>query len=257
MRGEGGDATSQLMSPAVHRSPNKRWRSNPIFNLRSKPFHFPSRAIRQLRHNRLSPLLTAAAHTAATAAAHTAVTAAAHTAATAAALTAVTAAAHTAATVSVELEIALQPTFHHRPHRTSTATSDVSSETFVSCSKNMSQLVSIEMPPPPPPPLADINSAGRTESAQGTIGKGLAASMAHTAESGVHPATQSDGLSFSLEGEASEIVEDTEGGRLDSLSIQEFVAQYNFNTEGLEGVVFELEEAGGKLDQVICFEFFN
>jgi hypothetical protein len=119
----------------------------------------------------------------------------------------------------------------------------------------MSQLVSTEMPPPPPPPpLADINSAGRTETAQGTIGKGLAASAVHIEKSGTHPATQSDGLSFSLEGEASEIVEDMEEGRLDSLSIQEFVAQYNFNTEGLERVVFELEEAG-RLHQVIFFEF--
>jgi hypothetical protein len=107
--------------------------------------------------------------------------------------------------------------------------------------------------PPPPPPLADINSAGRTESAQGTIGKGLAASMAHTAESGIHAATQSDDLSSPLQGEAS--MEVTEDGPLDSLSIQEFVAQYNFNTEGLEGVVFELEEAGGRLDQVICLSF--
>ncbi len=34
MRGErGGVAGSQLMSTAVHRSPNKLWRSNAIFNL--------------------------------------------------------------------------------------------------------------------------------------------------------------------------------------------------------------------------------
>ncbi len=103
--------------------------------------------------------------------------------------------------------------------------------------------------PPPPPPLAEhINSAGRAENAQGTIHKGLAAFTAHTAESGIHPAMQSNCLSSPLEGEASmEVVEE---GRLDSLSIQEFVAQYNFNTEGLERVVFELEEAG-RLDQVI------
>jgi hypothetical protein len=33
MRGEGGDAGSQPMSTAVHRSLNKLWRSNSIFNL--------------------------------------------------------------------------------------------------------------------------------------------------------------------------------------------------------------------------------
>jgi hypothetical protein len=31
--GEGGVAGSQLMSRTVHRSPNKLWRSNSIFNL--------------------------------------------------------------------------------------------------------------------------------------------------------------------------------------------------------------------------------
>jgi hypothetical protein len=115
----------------------------------------------------------------------------------------------------------------------------------------MSQLVTTEMPPPPPP-LADIKSA--TESAQGTIGKGLAASTAQIAESRVQAVMRSDDLSFSLEGEAS--MEVAEDGRLDSLSIQDFVAQYNFNTEGLERVVFELEEAG-RLDQVICIMFLT
>jgi hypothetical protein len=33
MRGEGGDAGSQPMSTAVHRSPHKLWRSNSIFSL--------------------------------------------------------------------------------------------------------------------------------------------------------------------------------------------------------------------------------
>ncbi len=60
---------------------------------------------------------------------------------------------------------------------------------------------------------------------------------------------RSDCLSSPLQGEAA--MEVAEEVHLDSLSIQEFVAQYNFNTDGLERVVFELEEAGGRLDQVI------
>jgi hypothetical protein len=44
MRGEGGVAGSQPMSTAVHRSPNKLWRSNSIFNLwgRDIPVWFQS-----------------------------------------------------------------------------------------------------------------------------------------------------------------------------------------------------------------------
>jgi hypothetical protein len=38
MRGEGGVAGSQPMSTAVHRSPNKLWRSNSIFDLWHRSF---------------------------------------------------------------------------------------------------------------------------------------------------------------------------------------------------------------------------
>jgi hypothetical protein len=40
MRGEGGVAGSQPMSIAVHRSPNKLWRSNSILILSSPPTNF-------------------------------------------------------------------------------------------------------------------------------------------------------------------------------------------------------------------------
>jgi len=101
-------------------------------------------------------------------------------------------------------------------------------------------------PPPPPPPLADNKPARRVKALKGTMSKGSTASAALVAEGGEPNARQSARLSSLIEEEVLKAAgegEEEEGGRLDPVSIQEFVAEYHFNTERFERVVFELEEA--------------
>ena len=181
-----------------------------------------------------------------------------------------------------------QPSRQQRPLRSSPAATV--SGSFVGFTAEMPPFVSLEMPPPPPPPpLAAAKSTARVHktlpqpgASKCTGGRQSAAAppisgtrtmlpVADTpsgaamsaATAGPPPPDasppfaeiSSGGGEAAAKNELTLNAKEQErgGGHLeDCVSIHEFVEQYDFSTERLERVVFELEEAG-RLNQVVYY----
>jgi hypothetical protein len=115
-------------------------------------------------------------------------------------------------------------------------------------------------PPPPPPPLTTSPRKAATLAYRSSLGPAASATAAKTSPDGgasttcTLPDTDKTGQAAKAsEGLATVVDYGKEEERTEEfVSIQEFVAQYDFSTEGLERVVLDLEEAG-RMAQVYTY----